>query len=87
MWWVVASLISVVSVAAIVAAARLIEPACCKDHRHQPSWTRTAVRVGAASRCAEVIARSSRALIAATTIFRPRSPFRPPRPGAVAFLL
>jgi len=37
MWWVVASLISVVSVAAIVAAARLIEPACCKDHRHPPS--------------------------------------------------
>ena len=37
MGWVVASVISVVSVAAIVAAARLIEPACCKDHRHQPS--------------------------------------------------
>ena len=32
-----------------------------------------------------VIVRTSRALIAATTIFRPRSLFRPPRPGAVAF--
>jgi len=67
MWWVVGSLISVVSVAAIVAAARLIEPACCKDHQHQPSWTQTAARVGAASWCAEVIA-------------APAARWSPPRP-------
>jgi hypothetical protein len=33
----IASLISVASLAALIAAVRLIEPACCKDHGHQPS--------------------------------------------------
>jgi hypothetical protein len=35
MWWVIASLVSVASLAGLVAAARLMEPTCCRDPRHQ----------------------------------------------------
>ena len=35
MWWVIAGLVSVASLAGFVAAARLMEPACCRHARHQ----------------------------------------------------
>ena len=35
--WIIASLVSVASLAGLVAAARLIEPECCKNQRRQPS--------------------------------------------------